>query len=846
MKNIVIFILLTRCLLMSAQQQEDTITKWKSKFATLGGIPKISSEGNWIGINKHYKLGGDTAYVVSTKDKTVHKMISTGFLDFLKEEGVFGRKANQVQFLNLKTGKSYQYNNVSNYYGLENLNIYTIHTKDKYLRFFDLAGNQLQEISDIEGLLAADSKSKVYVVKQLEGRSIILEITGKKRKTVYSTENRVGKIELTPSGKQLVLTEVESEKRYHKLTILDTEHEYKKVVQLDLPSKSEINLTEIQHGRYLLINSRVRFQEEKSPLVEVWYGNDPFVNVHKRMFTDNEYWLWDTIKDKVFSVNIPKNHELASLNNARFFLTYLPRKGYNFDILSPDINDAEILDMTTGSSRKIGNLKQVHSLKKGWRPDFLGNRVFCSKDGQWFLGSNDGIRWSLFSSSGKREALIEQKGLEQPTFSANSNQIYFESSSDLWKYDIITKKLTSLEIAEGKTVQIKNGTNQPSGSTLISFLPEKSILLELYDNYTNIISYNLYHQKKWKEVVPKTKNRIDTNHLLFNKDMTIFYTLERNFNLPPTLFSYSTQGQKNVLFNAGINDIGAKNIKQEIYNYTAVGKNLKGILYYPISYDPTEKYPMVVHIYEVQRTLSNDYLSPNNESPIGFQIRTLLERGYFVYLPDIEQGKNGPGMSALECVNSALDSVLKNPLINQNRIALAGQSYGGYETNFIATHSDRFTTYISGAGNSDLVRNYYTYSYQFDRPYYFQFENGQYQMGTSVAEDKKRYLLNSPILSVENVNAPILLWAGKKDENVQWDQVMEFYVGLRRYEKQVIALFYPKGNHDFLHFPQEEKDRDRRILEWFDYFLKDNKDVPWINEQIKKDTPRSILSELTV
>lgn len=833
MKNIVIFILLTRCLLMSAQQQEDTITQWKSKFATLAGIPKISSEGNWIGINKHYKLGGDTAYVVSTKDKTVHKIISTGFLDFLREEGIFGRKANQVQFLNLKTRKSYQYNNVSSYYGLENLNIYAIHTKDKHLRFFDLTGNQLQEISDIDGLPVADSKSKVYVVKQIEGRSEIIKTTGTKRETVYSTENRIGKMELTSSGKQLVLTEVESGQGNNKLTILDTEHNYKKIVHLDLPSKSEINLTEIQHGRYFLINSKVRFQEEKSPLVEVWYGNDPFVNVHKRMYINNDYWLWDTKVNKVLPIKLAEGHELASLNNARYFLSYLPRKGYNFNTFNPEINDAEILDIITGISVKVGSLKQIPNLKKGWQPDFLGSRYFYSKDGHWFLSSNDGKRWSLFSSSGKKEALIEQNGLEQPIFSTSSNQIYFESSNDLWKYDIKTKKLTALGIANGKTVQIKN----LSGETMGPFLQEDSMLLEVYDNYTNRISYKLYQKGKWRQVVPETKNRIDPNHLLFNKDITTFYTLERNFNLPPTLFSYNTQGQKNVLFNAGIKDIRAKRIKQEIYNFTAVGKDLRSILYYPMDYDPTEKYPMVVHIYQVQRTLSNDYLSPNNVSPIGFQIRTLLERGYFVYLPDIEQGKNGPGMSALECVNSALDSVLKNPLINHNRIALAGQSYGGYETNFIATHSDRFTTYISGAGNSDLVRNYYTYSYQFDRPYYFQFENGQYQMGTSVAEDKERYLLNSPILSVENVNAPILLWGGKKDENVQLDQVMEFYVGLRRYQKQVIALFYPKGNHDFLDHPLEQKDRDKRILEWFGYFLKDQKDVEWINRQMKKDTP---------
>ncbi|WP_454045097.1 prolyl oligopeptidase family serine peptidase [Chryseobacterium sp. Marseille-Q8038] len=837
MKNVVILMLLTRCLLMSAQQQEDTITKWKAKFATLGGIPKISSEGNWIGINKQYKLGGDTAYVVSTKGKTVHQIISTGLLDFLKEDGVFGRKDNQVQFVNLKSSKSYQYNNVSNYYRLDYLNRYALHTKDKYLRFYDLTGNQLQEISNIDGLLVTDYKSKLYFVKQIEGRSEIFATTGTDHEIVYSTENPIGKIELTPSGKQLLITEVQSQKENNQLTILDTELDFKQVVQLDLPSKSEVNLNQIQNGRYYLINSKVRFSEEQSPLVEVWYGNDPFVNVHKKKYVNNEYWLWDTKKNNVLPIKLPEGHELASLDNARFFLCYLPRKGYNFTTFNPEINDADVLDMTTGNLVKIGNLKQVQYLKKGWRSDFLGNRVFCSKDGRWFLASNDGVRWSLFSSSGKKEALIEQNSLEQPIFSADNKQIYFESNNDLWKYDIKTKKLTALEIAKGKTVQIKNLISDPSSGTMSSFLRGDSILLEVYDNHINRISYKLYQKGKWKQVVPETENRIDPGHLLFNKDMTTVYTLERNFNLPPTLYSYNAKGQKSLLFDAAIKDTRAKRIKQEIYNFKAVGKELKGILYYPINYDPKNKYPMVVHIYQVQRTLSNDYLSPNNVSPVGFQIRTLLERGYFVYLPDIEQGKAGPGMSALECVNHALDAVLKNPFIDQKRIALAGQSYGGYETNLIATHSKRFKTYVSGAGPSDLISSYYSYSNNFLMPYYYMYETEQFKMGTSVAEDKERYLLNSPVLGVENVNAPILLWAGKKDSNVPLGQVMEFYVGLRRYQKQVIALFYPKGDHDFLGLPLEEKDRDKRILEWFDYFLKDQKDIFWINRQIEKKAP---------
>src|SRR5690606_32843222 len=108
-----------------------------------------------------------------------------------------------------------------------------------------------------------------------------------------------------------------------------------------------------------------------------------------------------------------------------------------------------------------------------------------------------------------------------------------------------------------------------------------------------------------------------------------------------------------------------------------------------------------------------------------------LEKGYFVYLPDIVYGKKGTGLSALDCVHHALDALKEKTSIDNNKIGLIGHSHGGYETNFIATHSNRFATYISGAGTSDIVRSYFSYNYNFSNPFYFQYENGQYEMDNS-------------------------------------------------------------------------------------------------------------------
>jgi dipeptidyl aminopeptidase/acylaminoacyl peptidase len=107
-------------------------------------------------------------------------------------------------------------------------------------------------------------------------------------------------------------------------------------------------------------------------------------------------------------------------------------------------------------------------------------------------------------------------------------------------------------------------------------------------------------------------------------------------------------------------------------------------------------------------------------------------------------------------------------------------------------------------------------------------------MKKSFKDDRVLYFQNNPIYNVDQVNAPILLWAGKKDENIAWDQVMEFYVGLKRNDKSVVALFYPNEGHSLEQF-RARKDLVIRTLDWFDYFLKDEKNMDWINFEMKKN-----------
>lgn len=83
--------------------------------------------------------------------------------------------------------------------------------------------------------------------------------------------------------------------------------------------------------------------------------------------------------------------------------------------------------------------------------------------------------------------------------------------------------------------------------------------------------------------------------------------------------------------------------------------------------------------------------------------------------------------------------------VDPKRIGIIGGSLGGYETSFIITQTDMFAAAVAGAGITDLVSNYFYVSWNFGRPNFWRFENGQMRMGSTPFEDYGAYVENSPI-----------------------------------------------------------------------------------------------------
>ena len=260
------------------------------------------------------------------------------------------------------------------------------------------------------------------------------------------------------------------------------------------------------------------------------------------------------------------------------------------------------------------------------------------------------------------------------------------------------------------------------------------------------------------------------------------------------------------------------------------GAELNGTLIYPADYDPAKKYPMVTYIYERLSDEKNAYLYPSEWSAYNQQY--FSHNGYFVFMPDIAYKGNRPGESAVDCLEPAVDAVLKmNVGVDPKKVGLIGHSWGGYQTAFVTTVSDRFAIGACGAPLTELTSMYnsfYWNSGSLDQPL---METGQGRMRVPFWEDPKAYFDNSPVWQSAKRKTPLLMAQGDADGAVDFHQAQYLFNTLRRMGKNCVLLMYAGENHNFTLRP-DQLDYAKRLRHWMDVYLKDAKPEAWVTEGV--------------
>lgn len=256
--------------------------------------------------------------------------------------------------------------------------------------------------------------------------------------------------------------------------------------------------------------------------------------------------------------------------------------------------------------------------------------------------------------------------------------------------------------------------------------------------------------------------------------------------------------------------------KSELIRYRdSDGKQLWGILYYPVDYEPGKKYPLVCEIYE--GFFNNGF---------NMSMQLITNAGYFGFRPSVNLIQGYPGEAWIKGITSGINKLIDEGLVDEDKLGVHGTSYGGYAASLLITQTDRFAAAINISGKVNII------SFLGDSPKigtrnYSAAERGQDRIGATLWEAPMKYLATSAVMHADRIETPHLLLTGEGDWNVPGTNTRELYYAMRRLGKDVVWVNYVNGGHGAGAASNESDYYDywERILGWYEeHFYKEDKD----------------------
>jgi dienelactone hydrolase len=267
----------------------------------------------------------------------------------------------------------------------------------------------------------------------------------------------------------------------------------------------------------------------------------------------------------------------------------------------------------------------------------------------------------------------------------------------------------------------------------------------------------------------------------------------------------------------------------ELINWKALNGSVdQGILYKPENFDPAKKYPLLIYYYERLSDRFHEFLSPR---PSGGELNIpfFVSHGYLVFTPDIHYKIGWPGKSAYNDIVSGASYLAKRSYVDRRRIGLQGISFGGFETNYIITHTNLFAAAMSSSGMTDFISAYGSIvggGMSRQR----QYELSRDRIGATLWQRSDLYIENSPVLRADRVTTPLLMMANKNDDDVPVQQGIEFFTALRRLGKKAWMLQYDGQGHHV--FGEASQDLTTRMFQFFNYYLKGESPPKWMTRGV--------------
>ncbi|AOM82517.1 S9 family peptidase [Salisediminibacterium beveridgei] len=203
------------------------------------------------------------------------------------------------------------------------------------------------------------------------------------------------------------------------------------------------------------------------------------------------------------------------------------------------------------------------------------------------------------------------------------------------------------------------------------------------------------------------------------------------------------------------------------------------------------------------------------------ELQLLAQEGYAIMLAN-PRGSHGYGQEHVNAVRGDyggmdyedlmcfVDGCLERyPQIDSERLGVTGGSYGGFMTNWIIAHTDRF----KAAATLRSICNWTSFFGVSDIGYFFT----EWEIGDDLFSNPDKLWHHSPLRLAAHMNTPLLILHGEKDLRCPIEQAEQLFSALRFQDKDVRFVRMPDANHELSRSgpPELRESRLVELREWF-------------------------------
>ena len=384
-------------------------------------------------------------------------------------------------------------------------------------------------------------------------------------------------------------------------------------------------------------------------------------------------------------------------------------------------------------------------------------------------------------------------GETNPLFSPDGKLIAYYSTEDPVDWSG-PRHAKIYSVADGKSWKLK-ATPDENGAIVGWTADGKNILLSEANKTLNgiyVLSVDGKNITEWNKGTTDLLGAASIN----STGTYIAFTLQNPSKFPEAYISSLNNYSPVKITNINADNASKSLPKTEVIKWKgADGKEIEGLLTYPINYKPGTKVPFILNVHGGPAGVFQQTCVAGNSGT--YPIAAFAEMGYAVLRPN-PRGSSGYGTEFRTANRSdwggkdfidlmaGVDEVIKMGVADENKMGVMGWSYGGFMSSWIVGHTDRFKAASIGAPVVDLGFQNLTDDIEGFLPSYFK---------TDPWNDWSLYDAHSPLRFVQNVKTPVMLQHCEGDQRVPIGNGIMFYNALRRRNVPVRMFVMPRQAH---------------------------------------------------